>query len=93
MLPAVMAWNKPANAERQALISSTMGQPGEEASKVLDAFIGGLGMPRSLKAVNIGADQFDKIAEGAMKTPWIPRNPRPIPSPAEVKEILALAAG
>ncbi|MEM8690074.1 MAG: iron-containing alcohol dehydrogenase, partial [Pseudomonadota bacterium] len=47
MLPAVMAWNKPANAERQALISSTMGQPGEEASKVLDAFIGGLGMPRS----------------------------------------------
>ena len=37
--------------------------------------------------------KFDKIAEGAMKTPWIPRNPRPIPSPAEVKEILALAAG
>ena len=93
MLPAVMAWNKPANPERQALISDIMGRPGEEAWKVLDAFIGGLGMPRSLKAVNIGADQFDKIAEGAMKTPWIPRNPRPIPSPAEVKEILALAAG
>ncbi len=93
MLPSVMAWNKPANAARQALISEIMGRPGEEASDVLDAFIGGLGMPRSLKAADIGADAFDKIAEGAMKTPWIPRNPRPIPSPAEIKEILALAAG
>ncbi len=93
MLPAVMAWNKPANAERQAIVSEMMGRAGADAGEVLDQFIGGLGMPRSLAAVDIGADQFGLIAEGAMKTPWIPRNPRPIPSPAEVKEILALAAG
>ncbi len=93
MLPAVMTWNKPANAERQAIVSEMMGRPGEDAGTVLDAFIGGLGMPRSLAAVDIGADQFDAIAEGAMQTPWIPRNPRPIPSPAEVKEILEIAAG
>ncbi len=93
MLPSVMTWNKPANAERQAIVSEVMGRPGEDAGTVLDEFIGNLGMPRSLAAVDIGADQFDAIAEGAMKTPWIPRNPRPIPSPAEVKEILELAAG
>lgn len=93
MLPAVMAWNKPANAARQAIVAEMMGRPGEDAGEVLDQFVAGLGMPRSLKAVDIGADRFDLIAEGAMKTPWIPRNPRPIPSPAEVKEILALAAG
>ena len=62
------------------------------AGEVLNAFIGGLKMPRSLGAVDIGADQFDLIAEGAMKTPWIPRNPRPISGPDQVKEILHLAA-
>lgn len=93
MLPAVMEWNRPANAARQALVAEIMGRAGDEASTVLDEFIGALGMPRSLAAAKIGADQFDAIAEGAMKTPWIPRNPRPIGSAAEVKEILALAAG
>ena len=56
------------------------------------AFIGGLGMPRSLGAVKIGAEHFDRIAKQAMGTPWVPRNPRPIPTPAEVREILELAA-
>ena len=73
-------------------MTEVMGRPGEDAGAVLDDFIGNLGMPRSLAAVDIGADQFDAIAEGAMKTPWIPRNPRPIPGPSEVKEILKLAS-
>lgn len=92
MLPAVMHWNKPVNADRQALVATAMGHPGEDAGDVLDAFIGGLGMPRSLSAVGIGPDRFQRIAEGALNTPWVPRNPRPIPSPAEVLEILELAA-
>ena len=92
MLPAVMRWNKPANAERQALISAAMDRPGEDAADVLDAFIAGLGMPRSLGAVKVPAEAFDRIAEGAMHTPWVPRNPRPIAGPAEVREILELAA-
>ncbi len=92
MLPAVMRWNKPANAARQALVAAAMGQPGTNAGEVLDAFIGGLGMPRSLGAVKIGRDSFSRIAEQAMATPWVPRNPRPIRGPAEVREILELAA-
>lgn len=92
MLPSVMKWNKSANADRQALVADAMGEPGRDAGEALDAFIGGLGMPRSLGAVNIGPDQFDRISQQAMGTPWIPRNPRPIPTPAEVREILALAA-
>src|SRR5262245_35815729 len=58
MLPAVMRWNKPANTERQALVAAAMGHPGEDAGDVLHAFIAGLGMPRSLGAVNIGAENF-----------------------------------
>lgn len=92
MLPAVMRWNKPANAERQAMVAAAMGQPDQDAGALLDAFIGGLGMPRSLSAVKIGRESFDRIAEGAMGTPWVPRNPKLIDGPAQVREILELAA-
>jgi alcohol dehydrogenase class IV len=92
MLPAVMKWNKPVNAERQALVAAAMGHPGEDAGEVLDAFIAGLGMPRSLGAVKIGPENFDRMAEQAMGTPWVPRNPRSIKGPAQVREILELAA-
>jgi maleylacetate reductase len=92
MLPSVMRWNKRDNAERQVLVSAAMGKPGEDASDVLDHFIRGLGLPRSLQDVRIGPEQFDRIAQQAMATPWIPRNPRKIDGPAQVREILVLAA-
>jgi maleylacetate reductase len=92
MLPAVMRWNKQDNAERQALVSEAMGQPGKDAGDVLDGFIRGLGLPRSLRDVRVGPEHFDVIAEQAMRTPWIPRNPRKIDAPAQVREILLLAA-
>ncbi|MEI6202266.1 MAG: iron-containing alcohol dehydrogenase [Enhydrobacter sp.] len=93
MLPAVMRWNRPANAAKQATVAAAMGHPGKDASEVLDGFIRGLGMPRSLAEVKVGRENFDRIATQAMATPWVPRNPRPIPGPAEVREILELAAG
>jgi maleylacetate reductase len=92
MLPSVMRWNKPDNAARQALVSAAMGQPGKDAGDVLDAFIRGLGLPRSLHEVGVGPEHFDAIAEQAMRTPWVPRNPRKIDSAAQVREILLLAA-
>jgi maleylacetate reductase len=92
MLPAVMRWNKATNAERQAMAAAAMGQPGADAGDLLDALIAGLGMPRSLSAVGIGPEHFDRIAEQAMATPWVPRNPRRIDGPAQVREILELAA-
>ena len=92
MLPSVMRWNKPANADRQAMVAAAMGQPGRDAGEVLDDFIRGLGMPRSLGEVKVGKEHFDRIAQQAMGTPWVPRNPRKIDGPAEVREILELAA-
>ena len=92
MLPSVMRWNKSANAERQAQVAAAMGHPGKDAGDVLDDFIRGLGLPRSLQDVRIGPEHFDRIAEQAMATPWIPRNPRKIDSPAQVREILLMAA-
>ena len=92
MLPSVMRWNISVNAERQALVSAAMGHPGKDASEVLDKFIRGLGMPRSLREVKVGPEHFDRIAQQAMATPWVPRNPRKIEGPAQVREILELAA-
>jgi hypothetical protein len=51
------------HTERQALVAAAMGHPGEDAGDVLDVFIAGLGMARSLGAVNIGAEHFDRMAE------------------------------
>jgi len=92
MLPSVMRWNKSANGEHQALVASAMGHPGEDAADVLDRFIRGLGMPRSLGEVRVGKEHFDAIAKQAMATPWVPRNPRRIDGPAQLREILELAA-
>jgi maleylacetate reductase len=92
MLPAVMRWNKPANAGRQDLVSAAMGRPDEDAADVLEALISGLRMPRSLSAVKVDAGSFDKMAQQAMGTPWVPRNPRRIDRPSQVREILELAA-
>ena len=66
MLPAVMRWNKPVNAERQALVAAAMAHAGRDAGDVLDAFIGGLGMPRSLGAVKIGRD----TSSASPSRPW-----------------------
>jgi maleylacetate reductase len=92
MLPAVMRWNKPANRERQALVAEAMGEPGEDAADVLDHFIRNLGMPRTLREVQVLPEHFDTIAQQAMATPWVPRNPRKIDGPARLREILDMAA-
>ncbi len=92
MLPSVMRWNKPANAAQQAQVAAAMGHPNEDAGDVLDRFIRGLGMPRSLREVNVGPEHFDRIAKAAMATRWVPRNPRKIEGPAQLREILDTAA-
>ena len=92
MLPAVLRWNKRANADRQALVAAAMGHPGADAGDVLDDFIRQLGLPRSLHEVKVAPEHFDDIARQAMATPWVPRNPRRIDGPAEIIEILQLAA-
>jgi maleylacetate reductase len=92
MLPSVLRWNRQDNAGRQALVAAAVGHPGKDAADVLDDFIRGLGMPRSLQDVRIDPEHFERIAELAMATPWIPRNPRKIDTAAQVREILLLAA-
>jgi len=91
MLPSVMRWNKDVNADRQAMVATAMGNPNREAGDLLEELIRDLDMPCSLKAVGVTPTDFDKISEASMAVPWIPLNPRAIPTSQKLKEILELA--
>ncbi len=91
MLPSVMRWNKDVNADRQAMVATAMGNPNREAGDLLEELIRDLDMPCSLQAVGVTPTDFDKISEASMAVPWIPLNPRAIPTSQKLKEILELA--
>ena len=91
MLPSVLRWNISVNKDRQALVSEAMGRPGADACEVLDSFISGLGMPRTLREVGVSADRFELIAKNSMHDRWLHTNPRKIEGPENVIEILEMA--
>ncbi|MBT53830.1 MAG: alcohol dehydrogenase [Mameliella sp.] len=92
MLPAVMAWNASVNADRQMLVAEALGDVSESASNLLHKLIASLGQPRGLLANGISRDVFPDIAEAALHTPWVPKNPRSITGADDVMQILELAA-
>lgn len=91
MAPAVLAFNHEVNAHRQERISHCFGHPDRPASELVDEFITGLGMPRSLSAVGVGEDQLDHVAEYTMLDFWARTNPRQISEPADIRRILEMA--
>ena len=60
---------------------------------VLDAVIRELGMPRSLKDVNVGRDKLDTLAEHSLHDRWCKTNPVPLTEKAQVLEILEMVVG
>lgn len=92
MAPYVLAWNAEHDDSRQQRINACLGATHATASESLDAFIRGLGMPRTLAEVGVGEDQFQKVAEYTMLDIWGRTNPRPVRTPADIMEILRRAA-
>ena len=91
MLPHVMRYNHAVNAERQKLVSEALGRPGAPAAEVLAELIAELGLPRTLREVNVSAELLDRIAEESMHDRWIHTNPRKIDGPATVRQLLDAA--
>jgi maleylacetate reductase len=91
MLPAVLRWSAPENAQRQRALSAAMGAPDRPASDLIAELIGGLDLPRSLREVGIKAENLDDIARRALDYEAVQMNPRPIRRPEDVREILELA--
>jgi maleylacetate reductase len=92
MLPSVLRWNLPANAERQSRVSDAFGKPDVPAADLVAGLVKSLGLPGRLAEVGVGKDRFREIAEKSMHDRAVLNNPRPIKGPAEVMEILDLAA-
>ena len=91
MLPPVLRFNEPINAQRQLLISEALGRPGETAADVVAALIAELALPATLRAVGVKQELLDRIAEEAMHDRWVHTNPRKIAGPADVRALLQAA--
>jgi alcohol dehydrogenase class IV len=91
MAPAVLAFNAPVNGDRQRRIAACLGAPDGDASQLADAFIRGLGMPRSLSAVGVSRDDFPLLAENTMHDFWARTNPRSITAASDVLPVLEMA--
>ena len=92
MLPSVLRWNLPANAERQKLVSEAFGKPRTSAANLVAGLVRSLGLPTRLRQVGVRKDRFREIAEKSMHDRAVLNNPRPIVGPDQVMEILTLAA-
>jgi maleylacetate reductase len=91
MLPPVLRFNEPVNAARQAMVSEALGKPGMKAADAVAALIAGLGLPGTLRAVGVKAEQLDLIAKNSMHDRWVHTNPRKIDGPPVVRELLDAA--
>jgi maleylacetate reductase len=92
MLPSVLRWNLPVNGERQKRVSEAFGKPETAAADLVAGLVASLGLPQRLSDVGVGKDRFREIADKSMHDRAVLNNPRPIRGPAEVIEILELAA-
>ena len=92
MLPSVLRWNLPDNADRQKRVSEAFGKPDMPAADLVAGLVAALGLPQRLADVSVAKDRFREIAEKSMHDRAVLNNPRPIKEPTQVMEILELAA-
>jgi maleylacetate reductase len=91
MLPHVLRFNEPANAQRQACVSAALGFPVDAAADVVAQLVAELGLPQRLRDVGVGQDMLQEIAEKSMLDRLIHTNPRRIDGPATVRQLLEAA--
>jgi len=91
MLPAVLAWNDRHQASRQQAINDALGNKEQNAATSVKALVASLGLPTSLREVDVAREQFPEIAERAANHPVVRNNPRKINGASDVMEILDLA--
>lgn len=91
MLPAVLAWNAKQQASRHEAINDALGNSEPNAAASVKALVASLGLPTSLREVDVTMEQLPSIAQRAAKHPVVRNNPRRINNANDVMEILELA--
>lgn len=92
MMSAILQWSEPATQERQQKLALALGHPELSASEAFARLVTSLGLPANLRAVGVHEAQFDDIAKIAMHEVFIHGNARKVTGPADVMDILRLAA-
>ncbi|KAL5352710.1 hypothetical protein ACLOAV_002658 [Pseudogymnoascus australis] len=108
LLPAVCKYNAAQNAnnERQKAVLDLLLRDETvrevvrsddltelDLGDVLDRVIRKLGMPRSLKEVNVGRDKLDMLATNSLQDVWIKTNAVPMTEKSQVMEVLEMVIG
>ena len=75
MLPHVLRFNHPVNADKQARVSEALGRPGEPAADVVAGLIAGLGLPTRLRDVGVKPEQLDLHRRKLDARPLDPHQP------------------
>ena len=91
MLPAVLAWNAKQQTSRQEAINDALGNKQQNAAASVKALVASLGLPTSLRDVDVTMDQLPSIAHRTAKHPVVRNNPRKVNDANDVLEILELA--
>jgi alcohol dehydrogenase class IV len=91
MAPFALEYNQSVNGDRQKLISLGFGEPDAPAHQLADRIIRKLGMPRSLREVNVGEKDLKALSGYIYQDIWCGTNPRPIPNSDALIELLRRA--
>jgi maleylacetate reductase len=92
MMPGVLAYNEPETREAQQALSAALGRPDIPAAQAFREFCASLGLPTRLADVGVNPEQFGIISRNTMTEFFIFSNPRAARTPAEVRQLLELAA-
>ncbi|SLN60343.1 iron-containing alcohol dehydrogenase [Oceanibacterium hippocampi] len=91
MLPHVVALNSPSMPERAEWVRMALDPAAPSAARALHDLIAGLGLPRTLDAVSVPRDAWQRIAESALANPWVRSNPVPLRTADDVLALLGQA--
>lgn len=91
LLPAVLAFNQPVSAGRQAWIAEACGGAGLPAADAVRALIASLGLPTRLSALGVAKDVLPRVAESALGNAFVKANLRPVVTVPDALEILQAA--
>ena len=92
LMAGLLRWLMPRTAQRQARLAQALGFPGIPAAEAFDMLVRELGLPARLSDVGVDSSQFELIGDLTMKEVFINGSRRAIATPADVVEILKLAA-
>ena len=91
MLPHVLRYNASVNAERQAVIVSSIGNAAKPLADIVEGLVSHLGLPGRLRDAGIPESVLAAVATAALHDPLMASNPRPIESITEIMQLLEQA--